>query len=404
MKKRIVAGIAVLAVRAFSAVGATITVPGTADPWLAGMPDGSRASRTDLAPAQSPVPVPGLSLPPGTALTFNVSGKVSRGPDHPLFLPDGEAVFAHETGAENGIATLSAPVASLIGVFLDAARPSLSPAPAGLNFSTIESTNYTMLQPMLKQPFFIGDGRTSTGSTQLVVVPVVATRLFLGAMDGVEWTNNSGIFTVEVQETNVPDGVILEQPKDVTVEGGQTATFAVVVSGQGPFLYQWFFGNTRLPGETNATLIIQNVTIAAAGDYSVMVRNSSGDSVSSRAARLSVVVPSESLVEFSFDEGEGTAITSTDGKLVGSFVGSPVFSSDSPSGLKGDFSLQFAAGQRVEVPDPGKVLSLDTNNPSFTIEAWMKFVTPTNRSVFFFTTTVRVAQCLPPCLGTELHL
>jgi hypothetical protein len=47
-----------------------IVVPGTSDPWLAGMPDGTMASGSDVAPAQSPILVTGLSLMPGKAAFF----------------------------------------------------------------------------------------------------------------------------------------------------------------------------------------------------------------------------------------------------------------------------------------------------------------------------------------------
>jgi hypothetical protein len=95
-------------------------------------------------------------------------------------------------------------------------------------------------------------------------------------------------------------------------------------------------------------------------------------------------ISAQTLTEFNFDEGSGSTVTSTDGKLVGTLVGTPTFSTDTPSGAKGDFSLQFAAGQQVAVPDPNKVLALDTANPSFTIQAWLKFATPGARSVFFY--------------------
>src|SRR5262245_49267494 len=57
-----------------SANASTITiVPGTSDPWLAGMPNGSTASLLDIAPAQSPVQVL-LAFLPGDALRFSATG------------------------------------------------------------------------------------------------------------------------------------------------------------------------------------------------------------------------------------------------------------------------------------------------------------------------------------------
>jgi hypothetical protein len=95
-------------------------------------------------------------------------------------------------------------------------------------------------------------------------------------------------------------------------------------------------------------------------------------------------VSAQTLMEFNFNEGTGSTIKSADGKLVGTFVGTPTFSADAPSGLAGDFSMKFETGQRITVPDPSKVLALDTANPHFTIQAWLKFATPSARSVFFY--------------------
>jgi hypothetical protein len=92
----------------------------------------------------------------------------------------------------------------------------------------------------------------------------------------------------------------------------------------------------------------------------------------------------QTLMAFNFNEGQGTNVSSADGKLIGTFVGTPTFTNDTPSALAGDFALQFAAGQRVVVPDPTKVLALDTANPHFTIQAWLKFANPSTRSVFFY--------------------
>ncbi len=98
-------------------------------------------------------------------------------------------------------------------------------------------------------------------------------------------------------------------------------------------------------------------------------------------------VSAQTLMQFNFNEGTGTNVSSADGKLVGAFIGTngpATFSTDTPSGLAGDFSLEFAQGQRVSVPDPTKILALDPADPDFTIEAWVKFATPAARSVFFF--------------------
>ncbi len=206
-----VAALLVSSGAAIATIPVSVTVPGTADPWLAGMPDGSIASANDTAPGQSPTEVAGIDLITGDVLTFDVSGSVSFTPANvrpPVDPPDGGSLnnFSHYNdypilNPENGISDINAPQNSLVGVFLGPDRPDASPAPAALDFGTTQSRDYATLSPTLKQIFFIGDGRTSTGEVQKVTIPNGATRLFLGPMDGVEWSNNSGSFSVQVRHT-----------------------------------------------------------------------------------------------------------------------------------------------------------------------------------------------------------
>src|SRR5689334_3886012 len=104
-----------------------VTVPGTANPWLAGLPKGATANAwegvVDRAPAESPVPV-GLAVGSGSVLLFGAVGGTSNGPTHPLVGPDGAPAFSnHVTGAEHGIAAARVPLSSLVGLFLGPTAP-----------------------------------------------------------------------------------------------------------------------------------------------------------------------------------------------------------------------------------------------------------------------------------------
>jgi hypothetical protein len=123
---------------------------------------------------------------------------VNHGAPNPFFPPDGEELGSHYLGAENGIANMTAPFVSLIGVFLGPEQPDQTPAPAPLDFRNAADQDYLVLAPALKQPFFIGDGLTSSGGVQQVIAPIGATRLFLGVMDAYSWYDNEGAFTVSV--------------------------------------------------------------------------------------------------------------------------------------------------------------------------------------------------------------
>ncbi len=177
----------------------TISVPGTSNPWLAGMPSGSRTSAGDVAPAQSPILVTGTQLASGGILVFSASGNVKFDPYGSSDGPDGLSRDAgHIWNAENGISGTTMPLDALAGVFLNDQQPDISSAPPALDFSVL-GFSFGSLSPALKQLFFIGDGLTGTGSGSLqkFVIPAGATRLFLGTMDKGSY-NNSGSFTVEV--------------------------------------------------------------------------------------------------------------------------------------------------------------------------------------------------------------
>lgn len=100
--------------------------------------------------------------------------------------------------------------------------------------------------------------------------------------------------TAATLSVDVAAPVITTDPASQSVAAGANVSFAVGVSGSGPFTYQWTFTNASgqssvLNGATSATLALNSVQAASAGTYSVTVRNSSGGSSTSRPATLTVV-------------------------------------------------------------------------------------------------------------------
>jgi hypothetical protein len=208
LRRSALTGFALLIAASALSAATIISVPGTSDMWLAGMPNGSTASTNDSAPAQSPVLVTGIPIVAGAYLQFDpVAGQVSNGPCCGL-VPnaDGDTftLISHIAGAENGISNVTAPINALMGVFLDGSQPSLSAAPSALDFGAGAGINYTTISPLLKQVFFIGNGRTSGNILQTIIVPTGATRLYLGTMDGFEWNNNLGGYRVTVNTVPEP--------------------------------------------------------------------------------------------------------------------------------------------------------------------------------------------------------
>ena len=194
-----------------AATNSNSTVQATANPFLAGMPNGSTASvgnphnNPDHAGnsfnwKQSPLVVP-ITLTPGMQLTFaNISGSSGNSPGDPGYQPDGDTstIVTNYTGNDNGIANTNAPINSVVGIFLDDTQPNSTSAPSSLDFTSSASRDFSTLSPQIKQVFFIGDGQNSSGQDQIFVVPQGATRLYLANWDAYEWNNNNGYRNVQI--------------------------------------------------------------------------------------------------------------------------------------------------------------------------------------------------------------
>jgi Flp pilus assembly protein TadG len=203
----------------------TLTVNGNANPWLAGMPTGTTASEpdSDYPSANHPYkydiagPVGGVAasgeayesppevnftpIPGATLQITSATGTTQKGPEDTTATADGVYTTGGSVNmdddeasggvSENGIADVTMPGDSLNGVFLDANQPNTEgAAPTPLDFSTSTEQNYTTISPLVRQPFFIGNGQD--GSTQQsIIVPSGATRFYFGVMDGHEWSNNA---------------------------------------------------------------------------------------------------------------------------------------------------------------------------------------------------------------------
>ncbi|HVU26365.1 MAG TPA: immunoglobulin domain-containing protein [Verrucomicrobiae bacterium] len=85
-------------------------------------------------------------------------------------------------------------------------------------------------------------------------------------------------------DTNAP--AITSQPQNSAAGIGGFAIFSASATGNPAPDFQWQFNGTNLPGETTATLTLNNVTTNQAGNYSLIVSNSAGVAVSDSATLL----------------------------------------------------------------------------------------------------------------------
>ena len=100
--------------------------------------------------------------------------------------------------------------------------------------------------------------------------------------------------TVSIYQNTTPFGgppLIISQPTNKTVLVSGTAVFSVGANGSLPLSYQWFFNQTNLlANQTNSSLVLTNVQLTNAGNYTVLVSNLISSVLSSNAT-LTVQTP-----------------------------------------------------------------------------------------------------------------
>jgi hypothetical protein len=101
---------------------------------------------------------------------------------------------------------------------------------------------------------------------------------------------------VKYTQQPVPGAVTaVVTPALQVVDPGTNVVFTAAATGPGPVQFQWRRNGRAIPGATNATLTLTNVQVFDRGDFSVVVSNPAGATVSPEA-RLSVRTPPEVIV------------------------------------------------------------------------------------------------------------
>ena len=82
---------------------------------------------------------------------------------------------------------------------------------------------------------------------------------------------------------------ILVSPAGITNRFGSNVIFTVFARGSEPLRFQWRFNGVNLSGETNASLVRNNIQLADDGDYDVLISNPVKTTLTD-AARLLVLI------------------------------------------------------------------------------------------------------------------
>jgi hypothetical protein len=91
-------------------------------------------------------------------------------------------------------------------------------------------------------------------------------------------------------KSDAPPTITVEPASQSVVAGGEVSfqMRAVILPGAPLLLYQWQKEGTRMPGQTNTTLLLGGVNGNHAGNYAVVVSNFAGQSITSSVAALTV--------------------------------------------------------------------------------------------------------------------
>lgn len=146
--------------------------------------------------------------------------------------------------------------------------------------------------------------------------------------------------------------VITQSPRSLTTSVGEPATFTVQTNGMAPLAYQWRVDGSDISGANDSTYTIASVTAADAGEYDVVVSDSSA-SVASQPAILTVIEAGV-IANGSF-ESDYAAWTATGNQVV---VASPPFPT-----TDGTKVLVFNGGQN---PPNGVLWQAFASNPGDT--------------------------------------
>ena len=158
---------------------------------------------------------------------------------------------------------------------------------------------------------------------------------------------------------------VTQLPANLNLAVDDTATFSVVALG-GNLSYQWNVGltPTPIPGATNSTLVLPNITLASAGTYSVTVTNSLG---TTNVSAVLSVQDAILLHRYSFISDASDSVGGANGTIVapGNVAGGAATISNGLS-LPGNTAGGFGYSGYVSLP-PG----LLTNTTSLTVECWL---------------------------------
>ena len=201
--------------------------------------------------------------------------------------------------------------------------------PEDQEVATGDTATFTVLTTEIGTPTyqwrFNGVKITGATSSTLVLSNVLSTN---AGSYSVVVSNGVTSVTSETATLTVLDApVITEQPEGQSAEVGDNVYFSVQAIGAAPLTYQWLLNGQKIDGATSSQLVLTELQVTDAGNYSVVVANRIG-AVKSQRANLIVNFSGDSTSADNFADrveitplfgptvGNNTAATLEDGEPV----------------------------------------------------------------------------------------
>ena len=162
-------------------------------------------------------------------------------------------------------------------------RATLSVAGDGYAPPTVQWQMRSFADAFLGRPWLNIAGATGTSYTTPALTLADHPTYYRALLINASGTVASDVATVSVVQQLAPP-VIVGQPGSLNVNVGGTAVFAATASGAGPLSYQWRRNGTAITGANASVLTLSNVTALNDGQYTLVVANSAGTTISEPAA------------------------------------------------------------------------------------------------------------------------
>ncbi len=208
------------------------------------------------------------SQPANGTLTLNGNGSFTYQPNTNFSGSDSFTYRALDGGATSGVATVSITVIP-VPVVIVVPPTSGTNCPGGTTTFNVTATGTALTY----QWTFNGEVISGVTNRSLAVRNINATNagIYCAIVNGAAGGPITSCAELTVFETTI----VTVPPTNLVVCEGTTAQFTVGTTGT-QLGYQWSFAGTTLTNATNATLVLTNVALNVAGDYTVVVNGACG--------------------------------------------------------------------------------------------------------------------------------